>query len=879
MSRTSHFLFQGSLRLGLVWVAAFCFTAPLLHAQLDQNTNQQSDIWELYYGAQGLSPTADTDHDGFTNAEESIAGTNPLDPLSFPKMGLSPGITGQVNLQWLSEPGKSYGIYGSPDLNPSNFTLISTIKGDGSSIVQPMTTTGHPRYFFKMQPLDLDSDGDGLTDWEETQIGFNPLLNHTNRNDTADLARVTSTLNASSVITVGLVDGDMREDWPDKGVIAFRRSGGLKPLWINVSFTGTATRNTDYTTSNTGTQVYLPFGARETWVELTPVNDANVEGQETIVVSVNAGTGYTVGNPSSATATLNDASALPSAKAAARFLIQAAFGPDQDTNGDGIPENVTQLMGTGFENWIDDQFTRPIGYLQPYVNWAITDQTANDIALYGNYKEQAWWSRAMGVPKLRPDSSTTQLPDPLRQRVAFALSEILVTSDRPETLAVDYEGMANYYDLFEHHAFGNYRDLLYAVAMHPVMGVYLSHLGNQKANPALKIHPDENFAREVMQLFSIGLWQLNTNGTRKVYPAGHPAEGQPIPTYNNTDITELARVFTGLTWADSASFNPNNLINGDRLHPMKIWDAYHDCDAKTLLGGFSLPSRTPSSGNNGTAGQADIDAAIGNLFNQPSVGPFLARLLIQRLVTSNPSHDYIERVATKFNDNGSGVRGDMKAVIKAILMDTEARDPAMMELPTWGKLREPFLRVVNMARAFNAASTSGFYALDQFVLDHLQDPQNSPSVFNFFLPGHSPPGPITQMGLVAPEFQILNASSAITAANYFFKAIGDNNLHRWGSTAEYAVRLNLDPELSMVVPAAEINLDTPNVAHLLDLDTLIRRLDMSLMGGTMSPQLFQNIHEAVDRVKPPDSSWQWHKERLRLLINLIVTSAEFNVQR
>ncbi|MDB6074020.1 MAG: hypothetical protein JWO89_1660, partial [Verrucomicrobiaceae bacterium] len=694
-----------------------------------------------------------------------------------------------------------------------------------------------------------------------------------------DFARVTSTLNASSIITVGLADSSMREDWPDKGVIAIRRSGGLKPLLINVAFSGSATRNVDYTTSNVGAQVYLPLGARETWIEFSPVNDAVVEGQETITLNVIAGTGYAVGSPSSATATLDDASALPCAKAAARFLIQAAFGPDQDTTGDNIPENVTQLMGMGFENWIDDQFTRPIGFIQPYVTWAITGQTANNLGLYGNYKEQAWWSRAMGVSKLRPDSSTTQLPDPLRQRVAFALSEILVTSDRPETLAVDYEGMAHYYDLLELHAFGNYRDLLYAVAMHPVMGVYLSHLGNQKAIPAQKIHPDENFAREIMQLFSIGLWQLNTNGTRKIYPAGHPAEGQPIPTYGNSDITELARVFTGLTWADSGSFNPNNLINGDRLHPMKIFDAYHDCDAKTLLGGFALPSRTPSSGSNGTAGLADIDAAVGNLFNQPSVGPFLARLLIQRLVTSNPSPDYIERVALKFNNNGSGVRGDLKAVIKAILMDTEARDPAMMELPTWGKLREPFLRVVNLARAFNATSTSGFYALDQFVLDHLQDPQNSPSVFNFFLPGHSPPGPITQMGLVAPEFQILNASSAITAANYFFNAIGNNNMHRWGSTAQYAVRMNLDPELSLVVPAAEIGQDTPPVGHLMDTDALIRRLDMNLLGGTMSPQLFQNIREAVDRVKPPDSSWQWHKERLRLLINLIVTSAEFNVQR
>lgn len=842
----------------------------------------QTEIWEINYGAQGLPALVDSDKDGYSNALEKVAGTNPLDPNSYPKLDIAPGgANGEVHLFWPSEMGKNYVLHSAPDLSPASFAPVQTFSGNGLVQGQEMAINGNSRWFFKLQPVDKDSDNDGLTDWEEAKIGFNPLLKNTDRNDTEDMPRVQATLNASSTITAGLVDGDMREDWPDKGVIAIRRSGGLKPLWINVAFTGSATRNTDYTANIPDLQVYLPFGARETWVELSPVNDVAVEGTETITVTVTSGSGYTVGAIAGVTATLGDASPLPCAKEAARLLIQAAFGPDQDSTGDAdqIPENVEEVMALGIEGWIEDQFTRPIGYIQPYVDWAVTNSAANNIGLYGNYKEQSWWSRAMGVPKLRPDAVATQLPDPLRQRVAFALSEILVTSDRPETLAVDHQGMANYYDLFEQHAFGNYRNLLYAVAMHPVMGVYLSHLGNQKANPALNLHPDENFAREIMQLFSIGLWELNTNGTRKTYPVGHAQAGKFIPTYSNADITELARVFTGLTWGDSPGFNPNNLINGDRLQPMKIYDAYHDCQPKTLLGGFSLPARVESAGSTGTAGQADIDAAVGNLFNHPNVGPFIGRLLIQRLVTSNPSPDYIERVALKFNNNGSNVRGDLKAVVKAILMDPEARDPAMMELPTWGKLREPFLRVVNLARAFNAASTSGFYALDQFVLDHLQDPMNSPSVFNFFLPNHSPPGPITQMGLVAPEFQILNASSAITASNYFFNVIGDNNLHRWGSTDNYAVRLNLDPELSMIVPAGTINQDEPSVAGLMDSDPLIRRLDMALLGGTMSPQLFQVIRESIDRVKPSDTSWKWHRERLRLLLTFIVTSAEFNVQR
>jgi uncharacterized protein (DUF1800 family) len=261
------------------------------------------------------------------------------------------------------------------------------------------------------------------------------------------------------------------------------------------------------------------------------------------------------------------------------------------------------------------------------------------------------------------------------------------------------------------------------------------------------------------------------------------------------------------------------------------------------------------------------------------VGPFIAFRLIQRLITSNPSAAFVGRVASAFNDNGSGVRGDMKALVKAILLDPEARDPAMMDQPAWGRLREPVLRVVNFARAFNAASAAGYYPLDQFALDHLQDPMNAPSVFNFFLPTHSPPGPITQQGLVAPEFQIINASSAITGPNYFLNAIGNNNLHRWGTAnPDFAVKLNTDVELAMIVPQAQINQDTPD-GPAADPDALIRHLDMALTGGTLTPRQFQIIRESVDRIKPPDSSWKWHRERLRLAIYLIVTSAEFNVLR
>jgi uncharacterized protein (DUF1800 family) len=372
-----------------------------------------------------------------------------------------------------------------------------------------------------------------------------------------------------------------------------------------------------------------------------------------------------------------------------------------------------------------------------------------------------------------------------------------------------------------------------------------------------------------MQLFSIGLWELNPDGTRKLN-----GQGQPIPTYNNDDITELARVFTGMAFGGS---NVNfGLHPRDFSKPMKIWDEYHDCGAKTLIRGLQLPARTPSDGNAGTAGLADVQAAVDNLFNHPNVGPFIGLRLIQRFVTSNPSTGYVARVSAAFANNGSGVRGDMKAMIKAILLDPEARDASFMSSPTYGKLREPILRCVNFARAFNAASESGVYALDAFTLDHVQEPLKALSVFNFYLPGHSPPGDLTEMGLVAPEFQIINASSSVTAPNYFWNSVW-GGLHRWGvSNPSNSVRLNLTQELAMVVPQAAVEDDVPNMAPF-DPDPLLRRLDLGLTGGRLTPQQFQIVRETLDRIPRP--TWQWHREYLRVAIYLIVTSPDFCVQR
>lgn len=821
--------------LGLA--SSLLFFAASRSPALDRNANQQSDVWEMLHSATGLAAGADADGDRVLNRDESTAGTDPLNPGSYPRVDLAP--TNVPVAVWGGSAGKTYTLERATE-------PAGPWSGDAGA-------TGT---LLRVRISDADADADGLNDWEERQIGFDPGSDHTERYSLTDSQRVALALNTMSTVTVSVVDGEITERWPDPGVVAVRRTGGLKPLTVNVSLAGSATRDVDYTTPP-GTNVTIPAGAREVWLTFAPVADAaDGEGTETIVVTLAAGSNYVVGASNSATVNLGnetDASG-PSAKAAARFLIQAAFGPDADSAADAdiIPENVEEVMALGFEGWIDQQLARPVTCLLPFVDWAGVE--ANIPQFYTDRKEAAWWHRAMGVTNLYPGGPAAQ-PDPLRQRMGFALSQIFVISDRLESLGVSPDGMATYYDQLLTNAFGSYRELLSDVSTHPCMGVYLSHLMNRKADPALNRFPDENYAREIMQLFSIGLWELNQDGTRRL-----GTNGLPIATYDNGDITELARVFTGLgyggTNANGFFGAPQNLR--DR---MKMWDVEHDCGAKTLLNGFAIPARTASNPDTGAAGWEDLEDALDSLFWHTNVAPFIGRQLIQRFVTSNPGTGYIARVAAAFNDNGSGSRGDLGAVLKAILLDPEARDPAAIHDPAFGKQREPFLRVVNFGRAFNAASAEGIYPLDSFYMDHYQEPLKAPSVFNFYLPQYQPPGAVSAAGLVGPEFQILNAGSAISAPNYYYGAVR-GGLHRWGSgIATRTVKLDLAQETNLVT----------------DVDALVRRLDLGLTGGTLEPRTFQIVREAVERVST--GTWDWQNERAYLAIYLVVTSPEFCVMR
>ncbi len=438
--------------------------------------------------------------------------------------------------------------------------------------------------------------------------------------------------------------------------------------------------------------------------------------------------------------------------------------------------------------------------------------------------------------------------DQLRQRVAFALSEILVVSELGALVSFPY-ALADYYDVLSQNAFGNYRDLLEAVTLHPAMGIYLSMLGNEKPNAALNIRPDENYARELMQLFSIGLVALNLDGSVQL-----DAQNQPIPTYDQAVIEGFAHVFTGWHFAGAPSFPFAQPTAENRTQPMELYADFHDTGAKLLLNGVTLPA--------GQSGEQDLAAALDNVFNHPNVGPFISIRLIQRLVTSNPSPSYVARVATVFNDNGLGERGDLAAVVRAILLDPEARPTLPMELD--GKIKEPLLRVTQLWRAYDGQSRSGRYQLIDGIPPSLflgQGPLQSPSVFNFFSPFYAPPGEIRDSSLVAPEFEIATEYQNTLVTNYmFYQAFSANSLSAEEPTFEDDdVFIDIAEELAIAD----------------DADALIDRVAEKLLAGTISEPLREQINSMLTLITGPDSA----PLRVAETLYLVTSSPEYAYQR
>lgn len=524
---------------------------------------------------------------------------------------------------------------------------------------------------------------------------------------------------------------------------------------------------------------------------------------------------------------------------AARFLIQSTFGPTK--------AEIDALKGkklVDLRAWIDAQIA-----MTPSLHLAATDSdfltfATGDTPQYSQGNRQAaWWK------------TVVTSPDQLRQRVAFALSEIFVVSDVNGTLNGNTRGVANYYDILVRNAFGNYRDLLEQVTLSPIMGVYLSSLRNAKGTFDSSGKPltsaDENYAREVMQLFSIGLNQLQPDGTLKL-----DASGVPIPTYNQTTITEVAKVFTG--WAFTGDTTQASQFRGSAanyLAPMALYPSFHDDSAKTIVTGAQLPA------NQG--GLKDLKDTLDTLFNHPNTGPFICKQLIQRLVTSNPSPGYVYRVSQVFANNGSGVRGDLGAVVKAILLDYEARSAAVAATASFGKLKEPLLRVTAIMRAFSAAANNGRIQYLNPENQAAQAALRAPTVFNFFEPGYVQPGALAAVGLVAPEFQIVNDTTAISVPNMLWNLIYANRSAT--NAADATVGIQLDSLTALA--------RTPQA--------LVDQTNIILAGGALPKAISDRIVSALNSM--PNSTTVGTTsndiERVRSAIYLTVTVPQGAVQK
>lgn len=534
---------------------------------------------------------------------------------------------------------------------------------------------------------------------------------------------------------------------------------------------------------------------------------------------------------------------------ASRFLSQASMGFEES--------DILSVESMGIEAWIDDQIAKPIEYISPEVDniYQILRDTlianGEDISYLFrpgwtvfNY---AWWEVNM------------RNQDLLRHRVAAALSEILVISKNSE-LHNYGDGLGAYYDILLEHAFGNYSDLLNKVTISPMMGDYLSHLNNPKSLPSENITPDENFAREVMQLFSIGLYELNPDGSRKLQG------GNFIPTYDQSDIKEFAKVFTGLgvaenipnPWTQDPPYFGQDLVVANTTMDMIMYENWHEPGIKYLLNNVQTPS--------GLTGSQEIEFAVNHLCAHSNVGPFIGYRLIQRLVKSNPTAAYISRISSVWNDNGSGIRGDLGAVVKAILMDPEARNCSWQSKWRNSKMKEPMMRYLQFARAVEKENGNNFYwnVNYQFRENALQEILYAPTVFNFFTPDYAPVGGISEANLVAPEFKIHDSRSSIGYMNQVNLWVQDWGyiMNNWENMTNVLVKFVTD--------------DWQIIAQ--DSEALINKIDEVFLGGKLSDQTREIIREALNTYDIEATGYNAAEERVEMGIYLALISPDFVIQ-
>ena len=563
------------------------------------------------------------------------------------------------------------------------------------------------------------------------------------------------------------------------------------------------------------------------------------------------------------TGVIDDLATFRDRNSVSTFLSRATFGPENT--------QLETLAGTGISRWLENQFSiQTTSYLAvldeyqgrlPFIEFNLWNEASTTFAF--------WRNTLLGE-------------DQLRQRMMFALSQILVVSNAGGDQLTDIpEATAYHQEILQTHAFGNYRELLEAITYSPGMGFYLTYMGNQKGNPETGRQPDENYARELLQLFTLGLVALNPDGSPML-----DASGEVIELYNNDDITGLARVFTGLdrTFPEEDGGEDPAVLQSWR-EPMQIYSELHSSREKSFLD-LTIPAET---------GAADsIDMALDHIMQHPNVGPFIGRQLIQRFTTSNPSGNYVRRVASAFDRGtftlpngvvvGDGRKGDLKATLSAILLDPETLSPS--DPQSFGKVKEPVLRFTQWARAFNVREVTPEYTTELYDLsspsDLGQHPFRASSVFNFYRPGFVPSGTESgARGMTAPEFQITNASTIpgyINLITFFAHSrTQEADLEEYIDLAN-AVEVDFDPQLarSSFVPDY-----TTELALATDEDALVNHLDTLLTGGTLSNATRMMIKQYVASVpvvdvEDVDAALE---QRVALAVTLVMSSPDYWVLR
>lgn len=555
-----------------------------------------------------------------------------------------------------------------------------------------------------------------------------------------------------------------------------------------------------------------------------------------------------------------------SANAAARFLTQATFGPTQ--------ADINYLMAQGYGEWIDEQLAKPATLGEPTVEAVVNARTVGGQKVGNTQRLNRWFWQAVYAP------------DQLRQRMAYALSQIFVVSDQSSSISQYVVPLAQYGDMLAQSAFAPYSTVLLNVTYHPIMGRYLNAYRNVKATFVGGVQttsPDENYAREVMQLFSIGLIMRHPDFSPVLTNPLDPES--TIPTYDQGVITQNAKVFTGFTWSDApqgsgppnysgASFYGGGLNFAAQYAPMACWgtelfpatgtgsnNMRHDITTKAVLGygGVGTTNTIPA---NQTCAQ-DVTDELSIIATHPNVAPFISRQLIQRFVTSNPSPAYIARISAVFNTPGN----DLGDVVKAILTDTQARNPpplcGSVNCDSYGKLREPVLSLTAMWRAFNAKAPApdqygeiAMIGYGGFLGNFGQAPYESPTVFNFYLPDYQQPGVFADNNLYSPELQIANESTAYTTANTYYQFTA--NAYQ-GMTNPRTDRPLID------LSSLTVNANNPAA--------MVATINSALFYGNMSASMQSTLIGMLTymNASPPEEAWS--------AIYVAMLSPEFATQR